>query len=46
MRVSPEEKERYAEAAQHYGISLSDWVRLTLSAMSAPENRKPIIHRN
>jgi predicted HicB family RNase H-like nuclease len=46
VRVSPEEKERYADAAQHYGISLSDWVRLTLSAMSAPENRKPIINRN
>ena len=42
VRVSPQEKERYARAAAECGISLSDWVRLSLSAMSAP-NAKPLV---
>jgi len=48
VRVSPQEKARYEESAQQYGITLSDWVRLSLTAMSAPKAPDPmtLIHRN
>lgn len=32
VRVSPKEKEAYLKAATAMGLSLSDWIRLTLTA--------------
>lgn len=34
VMLTPEEKRRFAEAAQRMGVSVSDWVRLNLRACS------------
>jgi hypothetical protein len=34
IRLTPTEKEVFEEAAQRHGMSLSDWVRLNLRALS------------
>ena len=34
VRLTPKEKARYEKAAEAYGLSLSDWVRLNLTACS------------
>jgi uncharacterized protein (DUF1778 family) len=38
VRLTTEEKSRYEQAAATNGLSVSDWVRLSLTAMSAPTN--------
>ena len=36
VMLTPDEKQRFSNAAGRYGLSLSDWVRLNLSAASQP----------
>lgn len=38
VMLTPEEKRRFAAAAQKNGLSMSDWVRLCLCACSAGSN--------
>lgn len=38
VRLTPEEKVTFELAAKRYGLSLSDWVRLSLRASSASES--------
>jgi len=35
VRLTPEEKSRYEQAASATGLALSDWVRVSLTAISA-----------
>lgn len=36
IRLTPREKETFERAAEKQGLSLSDWVRLNLRALSRP----------
>lgn len=36
VKLTPKEKAQYEKAAQGRGLSLSDWVRLNLTACSSP----------
>jgi hypothetical protein len=38
--LTHEEKQRFADAAQEEGLSMSDWVRLSLRASSARKEGK------
>jgi len=40
VRLTPEEKARYEQAAKATGLALSDWVRLNLTAITAPAQGK------
>lgn len=40
VRLTPDEKQRFELAAQGTGLSLSDWVRFNLRAMSAHDPDK------
>lgn len=41
VMLTPEEKRRYENAARQYGVSLSDWVRINLTACSAGKRVDP-----
>lgn len=43
VMLTPEEKQRFAEAAQREGLSMSDWVRVNLRACSAPPQESKAI---
>jgi hypothetical protein len=36
--LTPEEKQRFTDAAQEQGLSMSDWVRLSLRACSGQKS--------
>ena len=44
VMLTPEEKERFADAAGKQGLSVSDWVRINLRACSEPQKqqRRPL----
>lgn len=35
MRISPDDKARFERAAQHYGLSLSAWLRMVAKKSAA-----------
>lgn len=41
VRLTPEEKARYEQAAKQTGLALSDWVRLNLTACTSNQQRDP-----
>lgn len=40
MRLSPEEKKAFTEAAEACGLSVADWARINLRAASMPDQGK------